>query len=132
MKASDVKVTDVITVKPTSNVRDVAVPLVLKPNLVNSVGSFACAVLAFSFGLVGSQVYAEGHDAISSPVQTMYLDTDAPVAEWWICSSDGQVCINTHQSDLQLATSGDHSLAPRVRNLAGPATSFVKPLGPVR
>ena len=102
----------------------------LKFSLANSVSAVAGALFAFSFAFVDSRAYAEDHVAISSQLQTMFLDSDGPVAEWWICRSDGQVCINTHQTDLQMAVNANHSsqvtgeiepsipqaLAPRVRN----------------
>jgi hypothetical protein len=80
----------------------------LKSLLVNSVSIVAVALCALSFAFAGARAYAENLEN-SSQVESMFLDTDGEVAEWWVCSNGGQTCINTHQADLQAALGRDGS-----------------------
>jgi hypothetical protein len=82
-----------------------------KSRLINS-GSALAFLLALSFAFCASQAYTEDLEAMSSPPQTMFLDTTGEVAEWWICysySSGVQTCINTHRADIQSAAEVEHT-----------------------
>jgi hypothetical protein len=86
----------------------------MQSRLINSASTLAF-LLALSFAFDASQAYA-----MSSPTQTMFLDTTGEVAEWWICysySSGAQTCINTHRADIQLAAEFGRSGAARPLHL---------------
>jgi hypothetical protein len=89
----------------------------LKSRLINSASALAF-LLALSFAFCASQAYAEDLGAMSSPLQTMFLDTTGEVAEWWICysySSGVQTCINTHRANIQSAAEVEHAPSAAAR-----------------